>query len=89
MKSEPVDGKCWRCKQRRHLFRYVPLHNCLDSYGLMSLCEAAGVIGEMEDSGDQWCLHRLGLRPKELVCTSCFQAETREEQKFIDEVLED
>jgi len=88
VKDKPVEGKCYRCSQPRALFRYKPLHNCIDGYGSVSLIEAAGVIGWMDDNGDRWCMNRLGMASKRMLCTSCYQVETRDERELIDTVLE-
>lgn len=90
MTKEPPEGKCGRCSQTRHLFQYKPTHDCIRDIGTVDLIDAMTHIAEIEDNGDHWCLSRIHRHPKRLlVCTSCFQVESRQEEEFIANVLED
>ncbi|MFC4512591.1 hypothetical protein [Streptomyces ehimensis] len=84
MTLQPAEARCERCQQRRPLFPYKPLHDCIALIGPVGLVEAARHIAWFEEKGDRWCEARLEYRRHRL-CVRCHDLEANEEATFIKE----
>jgi hypothetical protein len=87
--TKPPEGRCLRCKQTRPLFAYRPIHDCITEIGPVSITEAANYIAGFDDDGDRWCEARVERRHNlRTLCVPCCDREAKDEQEFIDTVLE-
>ncbi|MFP8960007.1 hypothetical protein ACLIYP_05455 [Streptomyces nanhaiensis] len=88
--EKPTEGRCTRCKQPRPLFPYKPFHDCLTVIGPVNLIEAADHIAWFEEQGDRWCTARVERRDHyRRMCVPCHDREAKDEQHFVDTVLEE
>ncbi|MFJ9644985.1 hypothetical protein [Streptomyces sp. NPDC101206] len=85
---KPREGRCGRCTQTRPVFVYKPLHDCIDDIGHVDLVDAATHLAWFEEFDDRWCQARVDRRPRRL-CVPCHDKEAKDEQEFIDEVLDE